>query len=110
MSFLFLSSNRLLQTDYWPSYDRRPVWNTTKTMPNQHTAGPVDPSLADTTVTNTMVTNLATLRARMGSKGMANMVPAAGMGKDITSWASTYVPFEMISRMEERGAFCDAKL
>lgn len=73
-------------------------------MPNQHTAAPVDPSLADTMVTNTMVTNLATLKARMGSKGMANMVPA-GMDKDITSWASTYLPFEIIGGMEGRGAF-----
>lgn len=56
-------------------------------------------------VTNTIVINLGTRRAPMVNKDMGSMVPGA-MDKDITSWAGTYVVFEMVSRMEGSQAPC----
>lgn len=41
----------------------------------------------------------------MVNKDMGSMVPGA-MDKDITSWAGTYVVFEMVSRMEGSQAPC----
>lgn len=98
-------SDLLLQTDFFPRYHRRPVWIITKTTPNQHTTEQVDPSLADTMVTNTIVINLGTRRAPTVNKDMGSMVQV-GMDKDITSWAGTYVLFEMVSRMEGSEAPC----
>lgn len=56
-------------------------------------------------VTNTIVINLGTRRAPTVNKDMGSMVPA-GMDKDITSWAGTYVLFEMVDRMERSEAPC----